>query len=182
MINSLKSDLTYKYLIAACLASLVISTFASYFFYDRWSEAEDRSLLMLNDRNTAAHNYNELKNSFDKAFGDLLVIRDEYSRMITLHPVDSTKHACVHVYWNVGTHETFIDVISLPAVDSTMQYQLWAMSAGKPVDAGVFNADAMIGMQRLKPVISPDSWVVTLEPKGGSTAPTPDQVLLVSKL
>src|SRR5688572_7147350 len=32
-------ELTYKYLIAACIASLIISTFASVFFYQKWSEA-----------------------------------------------------------------------------------------------------------------------------------------------
>src|SRR5689334_11984610 len=31
-------ELTYKYLIAACIASLIISTFASVFFYQKWSE------------------------------------------------------------------------------------------------------------------------------------------------
>jgi hypothetical protein len=179
--NSLKSDLTYKYLIAACLASLVISTFASYFFYDRWSEAEDRFVLMLNERNRTVHNYNEVKNSFDKVVGDLLIMRDEDATIIVMHPADTTKQSCVRVYWNRNTHETFIDVILLDAADSTKQYQLWAMASGQPVDAGVFTVDAT-GIQRVKPVTNADSWVVTLEPKGGSTVPTPDKVLLVSKL
>jgi hypothetical protein len=180
--NSLKSDLTYKYLIAACLASLVISTFASYFFYDRWSEAEDRNIVMLNERNRTAHNYNEVKNSLDKMVGDLLVMRDENAKIIVLYPADTTKHSCVRVYWNSGTHETFVDVISLSASDSTKQYQLWAMSGGQPIDAGIFKVEMNEGIQRVKPVVHADAWVVTFEPKGGSARPTPDQVILLSRL
>ncbi len=182
MNNSLKSELTYKYLIAACLASLVISTFASYFFYDRWSEAEDRYVVMLTQRNVTVHNYNEIKNSFDKVMGDLMVMRDEDSKIFVLHPADTTSHSRVHVYWNSDTHETFVDVISLPPNDSIKQYQLWAMAGGQPVDAGVFNAEADQGIQHMKPVVKVEGWVITLEPKGGNTAPTPDRVLLLSKL
>jgi len=174
--------LTYKYLIAACLASLIISTFASYFFYDKWSEAEDRYMAVVTDKNAIAQKYAQEKNAFDKIFGDLSILRDENAKVFTLQATDSTKRYLARVYWNRYTHETYIDIISLPAPsDSTKQYQLWALQGGQPVDAGIFRIDADENIQRAKAVMNADTWCVSLEPKGGSTAPTPDQVLLVSK-
>jgi hypothetical protein len=178
--NSLKSEITYKYLIAACLASLVISTFASYFFYDRWSDAEDRYVTSMNEKNQLTQNYHDLKSSHDKLFNALLIMRDENAKVTMLQSADTAKHYLAHVYWNGATHETFIDVISLPAADSIKEYQLWAMVGGHAINAGVFNCQ-VAGIQQVKSVMNADSWVVTLEPKGGSASPTPDQVYLLSK-
>lgn len=125
--------------------------------------------------------YNEIKNSFDKAMSDLIVMRDENATIFTLHSTDSSKRYTAHVFWNHYTRQTFVDVLSLPDPDSTKQYQLWAMSNSLPVDAGVFKANAEEGVQRVKSIANADSWAVSLEPKGGSTSPTPDQIILISK-
>ena len=42
--------LTYKYLIAASLAALLIVTFASWFFYNNWNDAEDRYVAVLKEK------------------------------------------------------------------------------------------------------------------------------------
>ena len=173
--------LTYKYLIAACLASLVISTFSSYFFYNRWNDAEDRYMSILNERNMLSQNYQQTKNAFDKAFSDLVTLRDENATVITLQSADTSKRCFVRVYWNHYTRQTYLDVLALSPADSTKQYQLWAMVNGQPFEAGIFNGGMDEGIQRMKPVVNADAWVVTREPKGGSTAPTLEQVVLISK-
>ncbi|MCX6290522.1 MAG: anti-sigma factor [Bacteroidetes bacterium] len=173
--------LTYKYLMVACIASLVISTFASYFFYDRWSEAEDRSVSLVSEMNNMTRKYNLEKNTFEKTFNDLLVLRDENAKVITLTATDSTRRYIARVYWNHYTRETYIDVLSLPSPDSTMQYQLWAFNGNEPVDAGVFRVNGDEGVQRIKPVAAADEWAVTLEPKGGSPVPTPDRFCLKTR-
>jgi hypothetical protein len=180
MKNSSPQIRAYKMLVAACLVSLVISTFASYFFYRKWNEAEDKAIVLLNEKNTLAQNYNLMKNSFDKIFADQLVLRDENARVIILHAADSTRRYTARVYWNHYTRNVFIDPLSVPAPDSTKQYQLWAVTAGHPIDAGVFNAEPEQGIVRVKPVADADAWMVTLEPKGGSTVPTPGKMVLSS--
>jgi len=132
--------------------------------------------------NLVTRNHNDLKHSFDKVFGDLMIMRDENAKIIVLYAADTTKSSTVRVYWNSSTRETFVDVISLSSPDSTRQFQLWAMVKGQATDAGLFNVNPDAGIQRLKLVMNADAWVVTLEPAGGSTAPTPDQVYLISKL
>jgi anti-sigma-K factor RskA len=174
-------ELTYKYLIAACIASLIISTFASVFFYQKWSEAEDRYVAIVNERNVMAQNLNLVKYDFDKVNHDITVMRDPAITTITLKATDSTKYYMAHVFWNKYTRQTFIDVSDLPTPPEGKQYQLWALVSGQPVDAGVFEMTTDSGMQKVKPVQNADMWAVTMEPKGGSVSPTMDQMYLISK-
>ena len=85
-------DLTYKYLIAACIASLIISTFASVFFYQKWSEAEDRYLSMVNEKNVMAQNLNLVRYEYDRMNHDISVMRDPAVKTVTLYATDSSKY------------------------------------------------------------------------------------------
>ncbi len=174
-------ELTYKYLIAACIASLIISTFASVFFYQKWSEAEDRYVVMVNEKNVMAQNLNVVRFNYDKMNHDMSVMRDPAISIITLRAIDSTKYYMAHVMWNKYTRQTFIDVADLPAPGEDKQYQLWALMGGQPIDAGVFDMPEEGGMQKVKAVVDAEMWAVTLEPKGGSNSPTMDQMVLMSK-
>lgn len=173
---------TYKLLLGACIGSLVISTIASYFYYSKWSESQDRTMLLLMEKNVLIQNYDQLKNSFDKIFTNLSVIRDENAKMILLRSSDSSKHYLCRVYWNQYTRKTFIDAVSLPATDSAMEYRLWALAGGQFMDAGVFNISVEDDIQSMKPVVSADDWAVTLEKKGTSTAqPAIENLYLVTR-
>ena len=175
-------ELTYKYLIAACIASLIISTFASVFFYQKWSEAEDRYVAVVNERNVMAQNLNLAKYESDKLNHDISVMRDPAITTITLKAADSTKYYMAHVFWNKYTRQTFIDISDLPMPPDSMQYQLWALAGGQPVDAGVFDMHAEGTMHKVKPIHEAEAWAVTLEPMGGSASPTMEQMYLVSKI
>ena len=172
--------LSYKYLIAACLAALVVSTFASWFFYSRWDEAEVRYTSLLNEKNELADNYNLVKATYDVTLANLIVMRDESMNVVVLNSTDTTKHYQARVYWNNQTQRSYIDVLSMPSPGEGKQFQLWALVGGKPVDAGVF-VTGQEGIQRVKDVVNADLWAVTLEPKGGSLSPTLDQMYLISK-
>lgn len=173
-------SLTYKYMVAACLAALVISTFASWFFYTKWDCAEDRYTALLNDKNQLAVNYNLVKMEFDRNSSDLMVMRDFESKVIQLNAIDSSRNYEARVYWNKNTREAYIDVLSLPVPPENQQYQLWALVSGKPVDAGIFDMGDD-GIQKLKDIDKADAWAVTLEPKGGSITPTMNQMYLLGK-
>jgi anti-sigma-K factor RskA len=171
----------YKYLIAACIAALFITTFFSYFFYSKWNEAATNYSSLLKDQSVLTANMQEVKNDLENRYQDLLVLRDEDNKMITLNAKDSTKNYAARVYWNTGTRKAYIDVASLPMPPDSMQYQLWAIKDGQPVDAGVFEIGQNMGVQELKTVMGADLWAVTLEKKGGSPVPTMDQMYLISK-
>jgi anti-sigma-K factor RskA len=183
MLNTPKrsaSSFTYKYLLAACLASLVISTFASYFFYNRWSESEDKNLTLLNEKTTLAANHGQLKKAFDQTYRDLLIMRDMNTKMFALQSIDTAQNYMVKVYWNSRSHESYIDIITMPEPAQGMQYQLWAMVNGQPVDAGMIEMKSESGIHRMKKVFEADGWAITVEPSGGSVVPTLTSLMLRS--
>lgn len=171
--------LTYKYLIAASLAALVISTFASWFFYSRWNEAEERYTNLLDDKNELAESYNLVKFTYDETMSAMLIMSDENARIFMLNSRDTVNDYKARVYWNQLTHRVYIDVIDLPIPEEGMQYQLWTIVNGKPIDAGVFALDEEF-LQRLKDIELAGTWTVTLEPKGGSTVPSMNRMFLFS--
>ena len=175
------ATLAYKYLLAACLASLVISTFASYFFYNRWSEAEDQNIELLGEKNTLTQNYAAVKSAFDKTYGDMLVIQDLNTRSYNLNATDTSQTYAVRVYWNPMSHETYLDIHFLPVLTADKQYQLWAMAGGKYVDAGVFSVTTEGGLQPMKSIFEADGWVISIEPLGGSKVPTLTALALHTK-
>jgi anti-sigma-K factor RskA len=172
---------SYKYLMAACLAALVISTYSSYFFYDKWSEAEDRYLTMQQEKNVMADQFSIVKNDFDKAMNDLLVIKDGDMSMFTLTAIDTSKNYNARVYMDKRMGRLYIDVLSLPMPEPGKQYQLWAMVNGAPIDAGVFDIDPTnTYLQALKTIPNAAGFAVTLEQQGGSATPTLEQLYIKS--
>ena len=128
-----------------------------------------------------SQNLNVVKYEYEKVNHDISVMRDPAITTITLRAADSTKYYKAHVFWNKYTKNTFIDISDLPMPPSGKQYQLWAMVADQPVDAGIFEMTPEAGMQKVKQVQQADVWAVTLEPAGGSASPTTDQMYLISK-
>ena len=178
--NGKDHSLTYKYLIAASLAALAISTFASWFFYSRWEDSEERFSELLSEKNQLAQNYNLVKSGFDKTVYDMLVMRDENSQVINLQPKDTSLNFKARIYWNKLSREIFLDVIKLPEPNPEQEYQLWAVLNNEPLDAGSFNAHEFTGLQRMKEINAAEYWLVTLESKDSLNGPTLDRTILVS--
>jgi anti-sigma-K factor RskA len=60
---------------------------------------------------------------------------------------------------------------------------LWALVDGKPVDLGVFDADdTLIGLKAMKSIGVLQTFAVTLEPRGGSVAPTLEKLMVLGNI
>ena len=78
-----------------------------------------------------------------------------------------------------------MDITNLPSPAADKQYQLWAIVDGAPVDMGVFDlasAETDTTFQNVPFIENPQAFAVTLEPKGGSTNPTLDQMYVVGNV
>ena len=65
---------------------------------------------------------------------------------------------------------------ALDAAPGDETYQLWAINGTEPASAGVFRpgGDGTVESSVTAPGVPPDAWAVTVEPDGGSPAPTGD--------
>jgi cell division protein FtsB len=87
------------------------------------------------------------------------------------------------VFWSPVNQQTLITDASLPALPADKQYQLWGLDHGKPLDAGVFDPQALKdGNLQVKSIASAQAFAVTVEPKGGSAQPTMSTLTLMGKL
>ncbi|MDI3320270.1 anti-sigma factor [Pinibacter soli] len=99
-------------------------------------------------------------------------IRNPRMKAVKLPGVSANSSSMCTVYWDMQTKDVYLMVNNLPKPATGMQYQLWAMVDGKPVDAGMLDMDKDNMVVKMKNIPSATAFAVTLEKKGGS--PTPD--------
>ena len=173
-IQSQSNSSAYKYLAAACLALLILSGLGNYNFWNKLKTAESEIAIMNSQKEELAQQFNTVKNGYDRTLADVSIFRNmEFITVVMkgIPAMDST--ALAKVYWNKNSQEAFVDVSKLPVPAGNMQYQLWALVDGKPVDAGVFEVgNGESGLQKMKSIPNAQAFAVTLEPRGGSVSPT----------
>jgi RNA polymerase sigma-70 factor (ECF subfamily) len=107
------------------------------------------------------------------------------ARVITLSAVGPSPAARGRVWWRGAGQPGFFVVIGLPPAPEGKSYQLWVTSAGTPVSGSVFTVDdggaARVPVAPLPGLTRPEAFSVTVEPDGGSPAPS-GPVFLLAKL
>jgi hypothetical protein len=170
---------TYKWLLVVCLASLFLSTASNYFFYRKWSEAEDWYRIEKISKDTIAGKLTELQIAFDKNYSDLVIMHNENNTVTFLQAADSTKRYFARVYWNRFTHETFLDIQNLPACPEGKKYQLWAITADTTFNAGLVESRDDRTLIPMRYIDKADKWAITIEPSVGSLLPDSVAFLIV---
>lgn len=130
----------------------------------------------------------EMRQLHDRQIVDeqrLAVLQRAGMRVIQLRGNKKAPNSDILVYWNTQTQQVSVDVKSLPALPADRQYQLWSLVGGKPVDAGVFEANAATAanqpVQLLNGSIArADAFAVTVEKRGGSPTPTLSTLLAMT--
>lgn len=93
----------------------------------------------------------------------------------------SNPNVYATIYWDTTSKDVYLMLNNLPTPASDKQYQLWALLNGQPIDLGMIEVKQERLLYRMKNVQNAQAFAITLEPKGGSPAPTSTPVVL-SKL
>ena len=101
--------------------------------------------------------------------------------MASLKSMPVAPGASAKVFWDTTSKDVYLIINNLPQPASDKQYQLWALLDKKPVDLGVFELTQHPLMVKMKNVQNAQAFAISLEPKGGSTAPTGD-IYVMGKL
>ncbi|QEC53797.1 anti-sigma-K factor RskA [Anseongella ginsenosidimutans] len=178
-INGNRKLTIYKWLLAACIALLLVSSFLATTYYNRWKNSDARVLSLQQQQNLLASENKVLSSNYESALARL---RNPSTKIITLAGTESHPDSKAMVYWDQSSGELVLDPLSLPEHDEDHQYQLWAIQGGKPVDAGVFDISGDTTLLTLKTIPEAEAFAITLEPRGGSEAPTLDQMVVIGKI
>src|SRR5262245_56554290 len=110
------------------------------------------------------------------------VLESEDVKVLFLGGKDPQPSARAKVFWSEKAKTGMILAGNLAPLPPDKQYELWVFSEGKPVAAGVFDADpsgrAFFESPNLSGVVLAQNFAVTIEPRGGVPQPTGPIVLV----
>lgn len=110
------------------------------------------------------------------------VLESDDVRVLFLGGKAPQPDARAKVFWSDRAKRGVLVAGNLVPLPAGKQYELWVFSKGKPVPAGVFDADtsgrALVESPDLSAIDSAENFAVTVEPTGGVPAPTGPIVLL----
>ncbi len=139
------------------------------------------NVLMYNQRNDTAKNLQRteqelasLKEENKVMEGDMQVVQSKYSKPVSLHGLEAAPDAAAKIFWMENTGEVYIDPSNLPETPTGMQYQLWAIVDGKPVDGGMILTSKKgdkYRIQKMKTFGKAEAFAVTLETQAGNSTP-----------
>ncbi|RYF85689.1 MAG: anti-sigma factor [Chitinophagaceae bacterium] len=108
-------------------------------------------------------------------------------KTVALKGTDMAPQAQTTVYWDTtgASKDVYMVINNLPQAPSEMQYQLWALLDGKPIDLGVFDLDVRQKrlVVKMKNVQNAQAFAITLEKRGRPNQEKPEgQVYVVGNL
>jgi len=162
----------FSWLAAASVAALLISAAGNFMLYHELHGVRERLANLENERTQLAQELQVQRTSLQESQNELAVVFDPRKHVVPLAAQKLDPEARARVFYDIATHEVFINVMELPPPPSGKQYQLWAQVDGVMVDAGMLNMNDPGHVHRMKDAQNATAFGVTLENEGGTTTPT----------
>jgi len=173
-----------KWLAAASVILLLGSTALNFYFFNRYKHYSAQYDQLVARSAELAKNEQALRTSLQEYQNSLSHIRDTNMAVVRMAgssvPTSPDPTSAATVYWDKKSKDVYLLVNNMPAPSSDLQYQLWAIVDGKPVDAGVF--DMKEGVIKMKNIPRAQAFAITLEKKGGSASPTMEQMYVLGRV
>ncbi len=161
----------WNWMMAASVMVATFSALTAFYFWNQWQNTDAQLSQLISQNLEMAERYNTVNNDLTDLRSDVAVlVSPEYQRVILAGTENAPTSKAV-VYWNATQEKVYLNSTAMAALPSDKQYQLWALIDGKPVDAGVFDPSEGV-FQIMKNIDKADAFAVTVEPVGGSEAPT----------
>ena len=107
------------------------------------------------------------------------VMTDKNAMPVVLKGTEKSPDALAKIFWMKNTGDVYVDPTNLPQAPSGMQYQVWAIVDGKPVDAGMIATEkGVYKIQKMKSFGKAQAFAITLETAGGNPTPKGDMIVL----
>jgi anti-sigma-K factor RskA len=176
----------YKYSFAASVALLLLSLIAIINLHSQLKKANSQVAILNKANQKFSNHVNDIEEQLENTTQSLKIFqKPEQYKIVNLKGTSNAPTASLIVAFDPRKAEVMVDMgsLELPVNDGKHQYQLWAIVEGKPVDLGVFDTrTGTAGMVKMKSVKKAQAFAVTLEPAGGSSSPTMDQMMAIGNI
>jgi len=163
--------------IAATLI-LLVSLGVNFYLYTQMKSDESQIVVMNNKVQSISKTLLDSALVYQSMRNEHYVLTDPMFKMVELKGLKAAPESKALACWCPDSKELYFSPEKLPAAPKGMQYQLWAIIDGKPVDAGMIKMDS--GVQKMKPIANATAFAVTLEKEGGSDTPHGDMYVMGS--
>lgn len=182
VVRNINASNTSRYIAAAAIILLIISTGLNFYFYSSFKSSTDKYEALLNERNTLQANNASYKTQLDELNESFRMMESSDMVSIKMNGVKGKENNVATVYWNKNTKEVYVLPNKMEAAPEGKQYQLWAIVDGKPVDAGTIGFDCAGLCKTGKTIQSAQAFAITLEKQGGSATPTLTAMYVLGKV
>lgn len=175
----LTSGRSYGWAFAASLALLVGSLAANYVQMGKNNDMSAQVALLEGRMDTLSKSQQQMAALVNRYQTEAELISDGSMKKVLMQTQVKDHPMAATIYWSKDKAEAYISVQKLPMPPEGMQYQLWAIADGKPVDLGVLSNDMIgkLGMEKVgKKVIDGQAFAISLEKAGGSPTPSMDKI------
>jgi anti-sigma-K factor RskA len=167
----------FRVLAIAASLLLLISVGVNFFLYTEVEDSKGNIAALEKEKSNAESSavrwaqYTAISDSL-RAITEqsLQFIRNPMTKPVALNSIVDGHPMKAMVYWDTQQKMVAVDPMTLPRTDSTQQYELWAIVAGKPVAAGLFTVtgDSM-EILMMNAVPEAEAFAISLEKMGGSS-------------
>ncbi len=169
---------TLKYAAAAVAILFVVSAINNFSTYTKCKKANDALAVAEQKINNQNEELVSLKNNLE-------VPLNNSSQQVVLKGTATAPTSTAKIFWIRNTGDVYVEASGLPEAPTGMQYQLWAIIDGKPVDAGMiaYNKKGQkYNIQKMKAFGKAQAFAITLEKEGGSPTPTMEKMYVMSEI
>jgi anti-sigma-K factor RskA len=163
----------WKYLAAACVILLMVSTVLNFYFYSGYKKSQEQYETLLTERNTLQANNASYRQG-------LKMFQDSSMKRVEMKGTPGKEQNVATVLWDQNSKDVYVYASSMQHVPEGKQYQLWAIVDGKPVDAGLITD--CIGLCKMNRIDHAEAFAITLERAGGSPTPTLTAMYVFGKI
>ena len=166
-------------------ASLLLLLGAGYFYY-RWQETDKQLIVTGNEKSKLLDNVENLEIQKKSTETALDVVRDGNNTVVALAGQAASPAASAKVYWNKSTNTVYVDASGLPEPPEGKVYQVWSLKLTPltPSSIGLLDDFKANGTKvfSVNDASGAEAFGITLEPAGGSTSPTLEQLYTLGKV
>ena len=167
----IQGNSNWKAFAVAASVLFLVSVAGNLFWMNSQSEAKERLAKMETEKKNQ-----DL--AMQKMHEKIEMVSNPDMKMVMLKGVEKHADSKAMVFWNTKTKEVYLNADSLPKAPEGMQYQLWAITDGKTVNAGMYteDKDSKIAIANIP---NAQAFAITLEKQGGSPTPTMENMYVM---
>ncbi|MFM9985923.1 MAG: anti-sigma factor domain-containing protein [Flavobacteriales bacterium] len=170
----------FNWLAAASIVLLIGSAIGNVMLYDKYQSTQSKVIALESEKTFLANDLQSTQANYQQMNDMLAMINSPKTMMVEMKGMPMSPESKAMIFWNQESSDVYLSIAALPDAPSQMQYQLWAIVDGVPVDAGMIDLTKNDGMpHKMKSFENASAFAVSLEKKGGSPTPNMEAIYVM---